>query len=513
MRENQKVEQRVPARSLEIDSLLGEGRAVLNERTVRDGLDFARAAASLGVSRGFRAFERFGFLMRAGRTYLATPIGRRSAAPSPGAQLVADLDAGGWLERVRRVGRNEEEPGAARRAIKRLEDALFGLLAAKEESREVEGAIVALGHVAGWLALSPSGRKAIATPPPVLSSAWLQRADDGTAEFRVAAALAALGLPALAHPARQTDAQEPEAARPDDDRADGESPTAREKQGDEDPGDAPGRARASAAPPMAAHFAPLDEGRFRYRGNLGRYRAWSAGDTPPTVVWGAGPLVRNLISVLERRLVEASTRGLEDKPLAGATAARLADVAAFLSADFDDARCAALLAGLVWARPTRLRSAAGQTGAAPVPFAYAALKPLFTPDAALRAVEALPPTARLPVPPGLVARLRAGGDSRDGRAADAAVRLALARARASGLPAPFADARSRGTAFEGGHIGAAVPADRLAAALLIPIGGLGLSALIERAYPGAPTDDHDRATATTATGGLDVGGQAPGDPE
>ena len=127
---------RRPARALEIDSLLGEGRAVLNEQTAKDGLDFARAAASLGVSRGFREFERFGFLMRAGRTYLATPIGRRSAAPSLGAQLVADLDVGGdWLDRVRRVGRNDEEPGAARRAIKRLEDALFGLLSATEAAR------------------------------------------------------------------------------------------------------------------------------------------------------------------------------------------------------------------------------------------------------------------------------------------------------------------------------------------------------------------------------------------
>ena len=512
-----------PARSLEIDSLLGEGRAVLNERTARDGLDFARAAASLGVSRGFRSFERFGFLMRAGRTYLATPIGRRSAAPSPGAQLVADLDAGAWLERVRRVGRNEEEPGAARRAIKRLEDALFGLLASSEGSREVERAIVALGQVAGWLALSPSGRKAIATPPPVFSSAWLQRADDGTAEFRVAAALAALGLPALARPAR-VDAPAP-AELPGGGGLDGpdREPTGAEEApdstsrasvpvADEDPTGAPGRAPSRTAPPMAAHLAPLHEGRFFYRGRLGRHRAWSSGDTPRTVVWGAGPLVPNLISVLERRLVEASTRGLDDKPLDGATAARLADVAAFISADFDDARCAALLAGLVWARPARLRSAAVQTGSAPVPFAYAALKPLFTPDAALRAAGRLPPTGRLPVPPGLLARLRAGGDSRDGRATDAAVRLALARARASGLPAPFADARSgsRGSVPEGGRMGAGVPADRLAAALLIPIGGQGLSALIERAYPGAPTDDdRDHATAITA-GGIDVDDQVPG---
>ena len=130
------------------------------------------------------------------------------------------------------------------------------------------------------------------------------------------------------------------------------------------------------------------------------------------------------------------------------------------------------------------------------------------------AARVLPPTARLPVPPGMIARLRAGGDGRDGRATDAAVRLVLARARASGLPAPFADVRSgsRGSASEGGRMGAGVPADRLAAALLIPIGERGLPALLDRAYPSTPTDDeHDHGTATTVARELDIGGQAAGD--
>ena len=480
-----------PARALEVDSLFSEGRAVLNGRTARDGLEFARAAAGLGVSRGFRAFERYGFLMRAGRAYLATPIGRRSAAPSLGAELVADLDAGGWLDRVRRVGRNTEEPGAARRAIKRLEDALFGLLAAGEAPGETERAIIALGYVAGWLARSPSGRKAIGAPPPILSSAWLRRADDGSAEFRVAAALAAVGLPDLARPAPPSNTRDPEATPPDGPATDGRSPTEGPTEGEtpavEEPAGGPGRTRPNAAPPMAAHLAPLDERTFFYRGGLGRRRAWAGGDAPPTLVWTAGPLVPNLIAVLERRLAEASTRRLEDKPLTGATAARLADVAAFLSADFDDARCAALLAGLVWARPARPRSASRRPASAPLPFAYAALKPLFTPDAALRAAGVLRETARLPVPPGLIARLRAGGDSRDGRATDAAVRLALARARESGLPTPFGGrAGGRESTGEARCMSAGIPADRLAAALLIPIGDRDSAALIKRAYPRMP---------------------------
>ena len=479
-----------PARFCEIDSLLGEGRAVLNGRTARDGLEFARAAASLGVSRGFQEFERFGFLMRAGKAYLATPIGRRSAYPSSGAQLVADLDAGGWLERIRRVGRNDEEPGAARRAIKRLEDALFGLVASADETRDVERAIIAIGQVVGWLAVSPSGRKAVGTPPPVLSSIWLERADDGSAEFRVAAALAGLGLPASA--SRGQDAT----AQVDDEGGGAESPAARETEqsaGTSRP------LRSIVAPPMAAHLAPLDEKRFFYRGRLSIRRAWSEGDGPPTVVWGAGPLVSNLTAVLERRLVEASIRGLDDKPLAGAMLARLADVTAFLSEDFDDARCAALLAGLVWARPASLRSKYVRKDPSSVPFAYAALKPVFTPDASLQSAGVLPRTTRMPVPPGLIARLRAGGYSRDGRTTDSAVRLAMTRARASGLATPFnaPPAGSRASIIESGRMGAGVPADRLAAALLIPIGELALTALIKRAYPGALTHNDNATTEDT----------------
>ena len=513
-----------PATFSEAASIFAEGRLTVGERTARNGLDAARSVARLGAARGIGGFQRYSIIQPDSKMpYQATPLGRLHTPDRPRRDLAADLDAGDWLSRARRlVGNKKTAPARARQAMRRLEDALFDMTVANRESDGARNALMAMGGLVSWLASSPAARKD-SRPPPLLSPDWLLDADDGSAEFRVAAALASLGLPTLARPAR-VEAQEPDAEHPVRGELDGahREPTGAEETPDstsrasapvasEDPAGALDRSSSRAAPPMAAHFAPVDEGRFLYRGSLGRFRAWSAGDTPPTMVWGAGPLVPNLIAVLERRLVDASTRGLDDKPLGGATTARLADVAAFLSADFDDARCAALLAGLVWARPARLRSAAGQTGPAPVPFAYAALKPLFTPDAALRTAEALPPTARLPVPRGLIARLRAGGNGRDGRATDAAVRLALARARASGLPAPFAEARSgsRGSASEGGRMGAGVPADRLAAALLIPIGERGLPALLERAYPSPPTDDeHDHGTATTAVRGLDVGGQA-----
>ena len=424
-----------PAGFGEIRSLLAEGRAVLNGRTARDGLEFARAVASLGVSRGIAQFERYGFLMRSGKAFLAAPLGRRDARPARAARLIVDLDAGGWLERARRVGRDENGPAAVRNAVRRLEDSLFALADPVEGAvrDKAQAALSALGALGLWLAVTPKGREAVGRPPPALSPDWIWEADDRSPEFRVAEALAGLGLPG---------------ARQD------------------------GAAEAPPALPMAAHLAPIGERGFP------ACRAWADADSR-TAVWSGGGLVVNMLAVLERRLVETAVRGLGDKPLVGAAHAHLADVAAFLSGEFNDARCAALLAGLVWARP---RSPWPDRADDAVPFAWAALKPVFSADAALRRVDALDEGARLPVPPGLVQRLRAAGGACDGRAADDAVRVALARARASGLPSPFAGSH-------GSRFGVGVRADRLAAALLIPVGDAALKSLLDRVYADDPDDD------------------------
>ena len=459
---------RRPARFCEIDALFAEGRAILNGRTVSDGLNFARAVSRLGIARGFSDFERYGFLKRRGDAYLAAPVGRRSAKTSAAARLVADLDNGDWLARARRAGRGDGQPAAARSAIAQFEDALFELADTALPAARIRRALIALGEVCKWLASSRKGREAVREPPPAMSSAWIRMADDGSPEFRIAAALATLGVPPIER------------------RGDGEAEASPGNEGATEGGAGAPKtppAPLSAALPMAAHFAPIDERRFLESQLRFRRRAWSGDEAPPTVVWGAGGLVANMIAVLERRLVEGAIRGLEDKPLAGALPASLVDIGAFLSGAFDDARCAALLAGMVWVRPYRPRARAAAS-AASAPFAYAALKPAFAPDDALRRIGALPETARLPVPSGLVARLRAGGGDRDGRATDAAARAALTRARASGLVSPFESYRA-----ETGHIGAGLRADRLAATLLVPIDDDELKTLVEHAFPGIFTED------------------------
>jgi len=455
-----------PTRFSEIEALFGEGRAVTNGRTARDGLEFARSVAALGVSRGFSEFQRYGFFKRAGKNHYAAPLGRRDAAPSAGTELLADLDRGGWLTRVRRVARGGKQPAAIRREMKALEDSLFDLLGPNPSGRPVAVTLVAVGRLASWLSTSPNAREAI-PPPPLLSGKWLRQADDGTPEFRIAAALAGLGIPSSSS---RRDTEQEEDARP----------------------------TGAPAPPMAAHLAPLTNGtndgfeaRTFFKGRrLREHRDWATDGRPPTVVWGHGGLVANMIAVLERRLVEVPIRGLTDKPLAGACFARLSDVIAFLDEDFDDMRCSALLGGMVWTRPTWFPKTAAtvrEDAARPViPLAYAALKPLFSPDAALVDAGAISSGATLPVPPGLVSRLRAAGDRTDGVANAHAVNAAFSRARSSGLPSPYDALRAGGPT--GGRIGVGVRSDRLAAALLIPVYRLALASLLGQAYPGSVTE-------------------------
>jgi CRISPR-associated protein Csx17 len=439
---------RRPTGAREIMRLLTEGRAVLNGKTVRDGLEFARAAGGLGVSRGVDAFQRFGFVMRAGKAYLAAPLGRRpvTGAPERAVTLIADLERGHWLDRVRLRLRGGDEAARARNAVRRLDDALFALTGSDAGTTEVQAALIALGAVARYLATAPKARENL-PPPPTLSQHWLEHADDRTPEFRVAAALASLGHP---H----------------------------------------GGAEVGAVLPMMAHFAPLDLSQ-PIRGNPAWFddkrRTNGTRDGRLEAIWGAGGLVRNLTAVLERRLIGRTGReeGVADT-LCAAAPARLTDVLAFLAGPqaFDDARCADLLAGLVWVRPAFLPREA-MAGRREMPLAYAALKPLFTPADRLRrdlrvgkqTVRLLAEDTAIPVPPGLPARLLRGEIAES-------VKAAFARAHASGIESPFCDRRS--PVDPGRPVDAA---RRLAAALLIPLDDVGLGRTIARAYPPPATPE------------------------
>jgi CRISPR-associated protein Csx17 len=448
----------------EIVALFSEGRATLDRRPAQDGLDFARAAATLGVNRGIAAFQRFSFLQRSGKAYIAAPMGRFRVQRNPRADLVNDLDRGSWLQSFRHYARGNNAPARLRSLSLRLDEAIFALTQAAVP-QAVQRVLIAVGEAAAYLVSSPKARdpkEGRQKPPPQLRSTWFHAADDGSPEFGVAAALAGLGR-ACTRAADTVDdeadvdsvdhdavaAEEGETR--DDDRVSAENVIAEEER----------LGRTTPPPPLRSHLAPLDE-KFWYR----RFRKWS--DYGALAVWGYGALERNLAAVMERRLLFAAQRYLDGGPFDGRAPADLTSVLAFLARDTDDARIAALAQGLAWAEaPTAFIDARKTTDHHSLPLAYALMKPLFAPIEQVRAVDGVPSDIHLPVPPGLVAHLRAGD-------VGAAVMAANWRARASGLPLIFELGREDMPNIDG---------PRLLAALLIPIRQIDLGRVVARAYP------------------------------
>lgn len=326
----------------EIKALLTEGRATLGRRPVRDGLGFARAVAALGVDRGITDFQRYGFLMRSGKAYLATPLTRVVVRRNPDAILIEDLEVGHFLDRLRQFARKDEAPARIRSRVRQLEDALFELTQ-RAEPRTLQNVLVHLGTL--FVALSKSRRSREAVPHlPTLSEGWVVKADDGSPEFRCAAALAGL---------------------------------------------------YGADLPMRPFVVPVRHD---------KHGVWGWHPESRLAVWGEGGLIANLCHVIARRQLEAARQDADTKPFQFRTGAASGDVAAVLSGRLDEDRLAALVAGLVHARiPDRLASV-GETTT--LPAAYCALKPFFAPDSLLS--RFLPPGRTLSLQGDLVAKLQAG---------------------------------------------------------------------------------------------------------
>lgn len=330
----------------ELQALLGEGRATLGRRAARDGLDFVRVVAKLGVERGITAFQRYGFMRRSGRAYLATPLDRVPVRRNPRADLIDQLDRNQFLDRFREFSRKDQGSSShARELAHALENSLYDLARRTDSKspRHIQAVITAVGAVVLYLADCRAARDACQRLPR-LDAEWLRAGDDGSPEFRLAAALSGLGADDL---------------------------------------------------PMLCHLLPADPG------NPTRYDEQSR-----LVTWHHGHLVDNVVTVVRRRLVEAARRDeLPTKLFSGRPAAGLGAIAAFLAHETDDARIARLLCGLSLV-DGRLPYLPGVEPEPPLPAAYRVLKPLFAPDAQLRRIGLLAEHESLPLPgrlPGLLA--------------------------------------------------------------------------------------------------------------
>lgn len=290
-----------PATWAEIYTLLGEGRARVSGRTARNGVDFARAVATLGVDRGIAGFQRYGLQVRNGLAYLATPLERFRVREQPTVRLLDEIDA--WLDTFRRRATSDRAPASARRALGMLEDSIVDLCRRGGADR-VQAVLIALGGCERAMARSirwASDPKNNLSPVPPLSPAWLEDAADGSAELRLAAALASV------------------VASHRDQRV-----------------------------PVRCHLEPVVT-----RGQHGRLRVEWSPTNDRDVVFADGDLIASLNAIIARRLILCERWGVDGYPDSAAQPANLGDVGAFIEGRTDDARIGELLWGAIlidWGR-------------------------------------------------------------------------------------------------------------------------------------------------------------------
>jgi CRISPR-associated protein Csx17 len=360
----------------EIRALFSEGRAWVGRRAAKNGVDFARAIASLGVDRGIAEFQRFGFHVRNGLAYFATPLQRlRVHRDFVTSELLASCD--GWLLRFFTKAKAETAPGLIRRAAARLERAIFARAAAAqaENPDTARELLIALGDCERALAGCSERWRADSYLPPIppVPRDWVKAIDDRSTEYRLAAALASV--------------------------------SARFKKD---------------FFPMRRHLEAIKL--------IPGEKAWVKwdDDAKNEVVWNEGSLVAVFCDIMKRRILLAKSAGEESWPEFAKVTAWPSDIAAFIEGRVDERRLAELLWGLslvdfsgdVNAGNLPEPPVAGIFGDIP-PALYAQLKLCFA--------GRLPEGKQVPIEP-IIFNLAASGDG------TRATRQALRRLHGSSIP-------------------------------------------------------------------------------
>ena len=352
----------------ELRAIFSEGRAQVRGRSARSGVDFAQAAVTLGVDRGIAAFQRYGFQVRNGLSYFATPLERVIVRRNARVDLLADIER--WHDRLRQKAgtrANPEPPASVAQALSQLERRIVELCR-QDTATNLQALLASLGATERALARSFKWTtESYLKPLQKLKPQWLAGADDGSIEFRLAAALAGsrawLGKETLY---------------------------------------------------FRQHLEPLDMGSTKDR-------SWTNWADLPTndVAWHDGDLTAALNSILSRRLVRVEQSGTHGWPDWSPRPASLSDITAFIEGNVNEPLLADLIWGLSlidWAHLPEQKNEEPRAEAIPSSF-YALLRLCFR--------RASSGDDAIPLVPAILHRAIAG----DGTAAS---ELAARRLRASG---------------------------------------------------------------------------------
>ena len=361
----------------ELLHLVSEGRAQLGRRQVSSGTDFARAVAGLGTELGITQFQRYGFLERNGRAYLAAPLGRfhvrRDQGTAQRANVLFDLNA--WMDSMRRNVSAQNAPAGLGVALSQIESAIIEFCH-QGQPEDLQNVLIAVGHAERWLSrstLSQDNDKGKGVRPlNSLSHGWLRHANDRSPEFRLARAMASIL---------------------------GEPPEGKGKIGS-----------------VRENMESVD--------TSGRTE-WKKDST--SFVWSVGDTLDGMLAVLERRCLEGQMRDLRYPPLSSAYSTPLADIVEFLHGSADAQRVAELALPLSFI-PYRQRNKRDSVEHSPAPFdlpmAFAVMKmTLLAEEFVCLEFDA---KTKIRMEPRMLSMLRAGR-------VDDAYQVACRRLRASGL--------------------------------------------------------------------------------
>jgi CRISPR-associated protein Csx17 len=280
-----------PTTLAELRAIFSEGRAQVRGRAARTGVDFAQAAVTLGVDRGLTAFQRYGFQVRNGLAYFATPLERVIVRRNARADLLADIED--WYLKLRRKAEPKAEPPASiGRALNQLERRIIELCR-DDSASSLQLLIAALGATERALARSFKWTTgAYLWPLHGLKERWLNAAEDGSAEFRLAQSVAGMSA-----------------------RIGKETLWFRQ------------------------HLEPLGI-------TANKERSWVKWDDTAgnDVAWHDGDLTHALNAILARRVMRVGQLGAEGWPDKSERFARLGDIADFIEGRTNDD----LLADLIW---------------------------------------------------------------------------------------------------------------------------------------------------------------------
>lgn len=277
-----------PTPLAELRAIFSEGRAQVSGRSARNGVDFARAAVSLGVDRGIAAFQRYGFQVRNGLAYFATPLDRVQVRRNSRVDVLADIDQ--WHDRLR--GKAADGPASVSRALNAIERSILNLC--RDGSPEnIQSLLINLGQAEHALTRSFKWTsESFIRPLSGLRAEWLSCPD--TAEFRLAQSLAGL----------------------------------RSSFG-----------KGKETLWIRQHLEPLEIGTTADH-------SWVNWDKTPSndLAWHDGDLTDTLNATLSRRILRVEKSGAKGWPDWSPRYAKLVDITAFIEGRTDDA----LLADLIW---------------------------------------------------------------------------------------------------------------------------------------------------------------------